>query len=476
MSPALMGAKTKFNQALERRIQKAIRVTMSSGASRGRNPPNESTVFSFASTMTVSNQSLDSVPGSVGGGGRTQAQTAVSTTEMPRDSGYMSNRDLIQQPVEAEPLKSPAASLGGQQVDCPEDDQPEPGQMEGLEPAGDGRLGQTGVAETTTNNTPDEATVPDPPEMAHSALGSVCSGSARSVPGLDGLPTQSESALPLPTIPAALIPGAPAPLRDPSTTRPENDRLNHPARSISEGPTTRQDDHPAVPISEAPTWEGSTTGQKDHQFDHPAVLVSEATILAAPTTGAANINSSLLFQNIPPNDALSSINQIPTLPEYHYPSAISPTTISSETLLSKSQSPFRDSTSRYTTPPRRSKTRTKIVRLIRGQFYSHRLDIPSPRPFCYTTGHLAVYPEFTNDKILSHRSSRSADPVEMLIRWLDPEEQASLGVSGLFLAPKVIAVDSIPDSTDLDSGSPDQVFVAHGPDVVEMRVVRSFRG
>lgn len=435
-------------------------MTISSGAPRGRNHPNESTVFSFASTMTAPNQSLDSVSGIVTRNNQTRTRTAVPTTEMPRDSGYMSNSDLIQQTAEAESSKSPTASLRSQQVDQPHNEEPESRQMGETELVRDKTPGENGVAETPKDDSPGEAAVPEfldaptapgPQEMAHSALGSVCSVSSRSVHGIEGHLNQRELALPHPTIPAALIPGAPVPLRVPNTTAPKGGELDHSPTPISELLIKRQDgwlDHPAAPILEAPISEG-------------------------PTTGSANTNPSRLFQSIPPDSAVCSINQISTLPEYHYPSAISPTIIPSETLLFGSQSLFRNSTSRYTAPPpRRSKAKTKTIHLVRGQFYSHRLDIASPRPFCYTTGHLTVYPEFVDDKMTQRKS---IGPVEMLIRWLDPGDQASLGVSGLFPAPKVIGVDSIPDYTNLDSGSPDQVFVAHGPDVVEMRVVRSLR-
>jgi hypothetical protein len=184
------------------------------------------------------------------------------------------------------------------------------------------------------------------------------------------------------------------------------------------------------------------------------------------------------------------------------------------------------------TKPQRQKKKTTQTLLKRGQTYTHRLDIshsshsPSERPnsgslnsssHSYKAGKLTIYPElilddndnnipfvspsssssssswpsFPESSLSSNNSNSNSssrrpvmEPLEMRIRWLlqGEEEEAVLGSAyqgssvergGYRVANAcVIPAESVPDTEDLDSGCKERVYLAHGRDVVEIRIVR----
>lgn len=142
------------------------------------------------------------------------------------------------------------------------------------------------------------------------------------------------------------------------------------------------------------------------------------------------------------------------------------------------------------------------IPLIRGQTTTLRLDTPPGiHPRCYSTGLVNIYPEFVHtrsarDQLSNNSSTNNTPPpplmsdisslpsmsdvsyvdgVEMRIRWLLLEEcNTSTGKVGTLVRQKPTQITSLPIFEDVDGGSSECVYLAHGADVVKVEVVRGY--
>ncbi|KAK1754851.1 hypothetical protein QBC47DRAFT_202662 [Echria macrotheca] len=413
--PAFQGVEARFNHALEERIGETIKQIMSSTKRKVMIHPNESTVFSFSSSVS-SIESAESTPEAGSGSGGDEMAS----------SGDEPKADVTMDVVEVEDL---TPSSGSSQVNLP---------------------GEHGIA----------------PEVVET--GSAASGSASraaSIHETSAEPTGAPATVTIevdePGTPVNKdpIPGALGPGRDDAPAgRADDSAAGRSRDETSTGPST----HATHQVDQ------DTTTHQTHSvtYTQNQLLVGEQPSLStrqsiAPEPGPQNeSDQSLVTTSTHPGldvkDHPLPRGQSPLLPQQ--PLGPGPVIQANSTPpLPTTNQPTRTS----------APSQIKTIRLIRGQIYTHRLDFPSPHIFRYTTGQVTVYPELTH---LSTGRNTGTGPIEMRIHWLAHPPSLSPDEQG-----RVVPVPSIPEDSDMDSGSAERVWLVNGGDVVQVEVVRSLR-